>query len=111
MADAGSIGRTVRGTFGSVMKAPASPTFQCVGEPLLNKGVKRISGTVQVNGSNAQGLSVRAYAKITGELVGWATTASDGTYTIKTGYFDEVYVIAFDPTTFRAQVLDQLVPA
>lgn len=110
MADAGSIGRSIRGVFGSQIKAPASPTFTGVGEPVPNKGTKTVSGTVKVSGVVTQGLSIRAYAKSTGELVGWATSASDGTYTIHTGYFDEVYVLAFDPTTYQMLGYDQVAP-
>lgn len=74
-------------------------------------GPKTVSGTVTVNGTATGGLLVRAYAKATGELVGQATSASDGTYSIKCGAdWADVYVIAFDPTTYQAVVYDQVVP-
>lgn len=72
---------------------------------------KTVSGTVTVGGVATGGLLVRAYAKITGEFVGEATTAGDGTYSIKCGnVWKDVYVIAFDPTTYRAVTYDQVVP-
>ncbi|MBK3333567.1 discoidin domain-containing protein [Burkholderia pseudomallei] len=74
-------------------------------------GPKTVSGTVTVNGTATGGLLVRAYAKATGEFIGQATSASDGTYSIKCGEnWADVYVIAFDPTTYQAVIYDQVVP-
>ncbi|CAJ5551361.1 Uncharacterised protein [Burkholderia pseudomallei] len=74
-------------------------------------GPKTVSGTVTVNGTATSGLLVRAYAKATGEFIGQATSASDGTYSIKCGAdWADVYVIAFDPTTYQAIIYDQVVP-
>lgn len=74
-------------------------------------GPKTVSGTVTVNGTATSGLLVRAYAKATGEFIGQATTAGDGTYSIKCGEdWADVYVIAFDPTTYQAVIYDQVVP-
>lgn len=74
-------------------------------------GPKTVSGTVTVSGTATGGLLVRAYAKATGEFIGSATTAGDGTYSIKCGAnWADVYVLAFDPTTYQAVVYDQVVP-
>ncbi|CAJ4966302.1 F5/8 type C domain [Burkholderia pseudomallei] len=74
-------------------------------------GPHTVSGTVTVNGTATGGLLVRAYAKATGEFIGQATSASDGTYSIKCGAdWADVYVIAFDPTTYQAVIYDQVVP-
>lgn len=75
-------------------------------------GPKTVSGTVRVNGVLTGGLLVRCYAKATGELIGQTTTAGDGTYSIKCGAnWNDVEVIAFDPTTYQALIYDQVVPA
>lgn len=74
-------------------------------------GPKTVSGTVTVNGTVAAGLIVCAHAKVTKELLGTGVTASDGSYSIKCGNnFTDVYVVAFDPTTYQAVVYDQVVP-
>ncbi|SPK73723.1 conserved protein of unknown function [Cupriavidus taiwanensis] len=72
---------------------------------------RTVSGTVTVGGVATGGLLVRAYAKATGEYIGQATSAGDGTYSINCGnVWADVYVIAFDPTTYRAVTYDQIVP-
>lgn len=69
-----------------------------------------VSGNVQVGGVNTSGLTVRAYAWATGEYVGEATTDGSGNYSIGCSLWDNVYVVAFDPTTYQAVVFDQVVP-
>lgn len=87
-----------------------SPTVGFIGKAPATAASK-VSGTVTVGGVATAGLLVRAYAKATGEFVGEATTAGDGTYSINCGgYWKDVYVIAFDPTTYRAVIYDQVVP-
>lgn len=74
-------------------------------------GPKTVSGTVKVNGTATGGLLVRAYAKATGEFIGQATTDGSGNYSINCGAnWADVYVLAFDPTTYQAVVYDQVVP-
>lgn len=77
--------------------------------PSTNKHT--VSGVVKVLGVAASGIIVCAHAKVTKELLGIATTAGDGSYSINCGVnFTDVYVIAFDPTTYQALVFDQVVP-
>lgn len=72
---------------------------------------RTVSGTVKVNGTGTSGLLVRAYAKATGEYLGQATTSGGGSYTINCGgYFSDVEVIAFNPTTYQALIYDQVAP-
>jgi hypothetical protein len=75
-------------------------------------GPKTVSGTVTVNGVATAGLLVRAYAKVTGEYIGQATTDGSGNYAIQCGAnWADVYVLAFDPSVGQALVFDQIVPA
>ncbi|MBB2915847.1 discoidin domain-containing protein [Cupriavidus alkaliphilus] len=72
---------------------------------------RTVSGIVTVGGVATNGLLVRAYAKVTGEFLGEATTAGGGAYSINCGgYFKDVYVVAFNPTTYRAVAYDRVTP-
>lgn len=74
-------------------------------------GPHTVSGTIYVNGTVTGGLIVCAHAKATKELIGTTTTASDGTYSIKCGAnWADVYIVAFDPTTYEAIVFDAVIP-
>ncbi|SOZ99439.1 conserved hypothetical protein [Cupriavidus taiwanensis] len=73
---------------------------------------RTVSGTVTVGGVATGGLLVRAYAKATGELIGQATSAGDGSYSINCGNsWADVYVVAFNPTTYQMLAFDQVGPA
>lgn len=72
---------------------------------------RTVSGNVKVGTTNTAGLLVRAFAKATGEYLGQATTDASGNYSINCGgYFGDVEVMAFNPTTYQALVYDQVVP-
>jgi hypothetical protein len=89
----------------------AGPTVMGGGNLPAYNG-RTVSGTVTVLGVATAGLIVRAYAKATGDMIGQATTASDGTYSIKCGAnWADVTVIAYDPTTYQAIAFDRVVPA
>lgn len=75
-------------------------------------GPKTVSGTAMVNGTATAGLLVRAYAKATGELIGQALTNGSGHYAINCGAnWADVTVVAYDPNTYQAMVLDRITPA
>lgn len=69
-----------------------------------------VSGTISVSGTGTAGLIVRAYDKSSGAMVGQATSGSGGAYSINCGGFTDVYVAAFDPTTYQAVIYDEVVP-
>ncbi|SDR46996.1 hypothetical protein [Paraburkholderia tuberum] len=73
---------------------------------------KYVSGVVTVQGVATAGLTVRAYDQVTGALLGSATTASDGSYRIMcyANGSDQVFVAAFDPSTYQAMIFDQIQP-
>lgn len=74
-------------------------------------GPHTVSGKVTVLNVATAGILVRCYAKSTGELLGQTTTAADGTFTINCGVnWNDVEVIAYDPTTYQALIFDQIVP-
>lgn len=111
MADAGAIGVDHPGPFPSLLGTyPTGDGTVWTGAPRKNRGTRTVSGTVKVAGVATGGLQVYAHAKLTGEMVGYTVSAGDGTYSIKCGYFDDVYVVAFDPTTYQALVFDQIAP-
>jgi hypothetical protein len=89
---------------------PSPPNIVQVGKA-PTPGPHTVSGTAYVNGVATAGIIVRAYAKATGELLGQATTGAGGAYSINCGVdWADVYVTAFDPTTFQAIVFDEVVP-
>lgn len=69
-----------------------------------------VSGTISVAGTGTAGLIVRAYDKTSGAMVGQATSGGGGAYSINCGGFTDVYVAAFDPTTYQAVIYDEVVP-
>lgn len=74
-------------------------------------GPRTVSGFVKVNGYGTAGLLVRAYAKLTGEMIGQATSTTGGAFSINCGAnWADVYCLAFDPATFQALVFDQITP-
>ncbi|CAK1277484.1 F5/8 type C domain [Burkholderia pseudomallei] len=110
VANGAAIGKALKSNGPAYESAPAAFTAVQVGKA-PTPGPHTVSGTVTVNGTATGGLLVRAYAKATGEFIGQATSASDGTYSIKCGVdWADVYVIAFDPTTYQAVIYDQVAP-
>ncbi|WP_085561985.1 discoidin domain-containing protein [Burkholderia pseudomallei] len=104
-------GKKIVENYEGTKQTPPAPIVLQHGAKAPTPGPKTVSGTVTVSGTATGGLLVRAYAKATGEFIGQATTASDGTYSIKCGEnWPDVYVIAFDPTTYQAIIYDQVVP-
>jgi hypothetical protein len=69
-----------------------------------------VSGTVTVATVATGGLTVVAYSKRTFDKMGQTTTAGDGTYSIECGGSVDVFVVAFDPTTYQAIIYDEVVP-
>ncbi|QUN28696.1 discoidin domain-containing protein [Cupriavidus sp. KK10] len=105
-----SVGKRIDVMFPAIEAAPPSASVQPLGKAPATSA-RTVSGTVTVGGVATGGLLVRAYAKLTGEYIGQATSAGDGTYSINCGnVWADVYVIAFDPTTYRAVTYDQIVP-
>ncbi|MBF3820839.1 discoidin domain-containing protein [Burkholderia pseudomallei] len=110
IANGAAIGKALKSNGPAYESAPSPPAFIQVGKA-PTPGPHTVSGTVTVSGTPTGGLLVRAYAKATGEFIGQATSASDGTYSIKCGVdWADVYVIAFDPTAYQAVIYDQVVP-
>lgn len=112
--DAGALGTLTTNNMRGVQPAfqQSIPTGGAVAFGKVPPNNKRtVSGIVKVNGTPTAGLVVCAHAKVTKELLGTATTAGDGSYSINCGNnFTDVYVVAFDPSTFQAMVLDQIAP-
>ncbi|WP_454737582.1 hypothetical protein [Cupriavidus necator] len=103
-------GRAVGGLRQAVQSTPPSAQVLALGKAPAT-AARTVSGTVKVEGTPTGGLLVRAYAKPTGEYIGQATSAGDGSYSINCGnVWADVYVVAFDPTTYQAVVFDQIVP-
>jgi len=75
---------------------------------------KYVRGTVTAQGVAVAGLTVWAYDQPTGQLLGSATTASDGSYRIMcyASGSDQVFVVAADAGAgYQAQVFDQITPS
>lgn len=71
---------------------------------------KTVSGTVTVLGVATAGIIVCAYDKISRQLIGRAVTDGSGNYSIPCGNFPNVYVCAFNPTTYQMIGFDEVVP-
>jgi hypothetical protein len=69
-----------------------------------------VSGVVKEQGVPVAGKIVCAYDKISRQLIAQTTSAGDGSYTINCGGFKNVYVAAFDPTTYKMIGYDEVVP-
>jgi hypothetical protein len=69
------------------------------------------SGTVYVDSSLTDGISVRLYRRFDGQLVGETTTTSGGLFEIDTPYDEEHYILAFYTTSgTNALVYDWIAP-
>lgn len=98
-----------QGPLGMQTTVPAGNQLQLGKAPPT--AARTVSGNVKVGTTNTAGLLVRAFAKATGEYLGQATTDASGNYSINCGgYFGDVEVMAFNPTTYQALVYDQVVP-
>ena len=74
-------------------------------------GPHTVSGNITVLGVATAGLIVHVHAKVTGELLGTAVTDGSGNYSVNCGLnWADVYVTAFDPTTYQAIVYDRVAP-
>jgi hypothetical protein len=71
----------------------------------------KVSGTIKQGGSPIAGKLVMAFQKSTGALIGSTTSAGDGAYSINAQGFTNVYVVAFDPTSYQALTYDEVSPA
>jgi hypothetical protein len=71
---------------------------------------KYVSGTLKENGTLVASRLVAAIRKHDHVCLGMAVTDGSGAYSILCGASDEVYVVAFDPTTYQAIVYDQVIP-
>lgn len=110
MADLGAIGK----------KLPTTQPALQVATPFGNGGRSvasrsagtntSVSGTVREMGAAASGKLVRVYDPVSGMFVGQTTSAGDGTYSVKTGGFPAVFVVAFDPTTYQMAGYDRVTP-
>lgn len=113
-----TVGENAGGTQ-SARRLPAQqPAYQAGSD---SSGVRRIgsrsastathvSGKAKVNGVATAGLIVRAYDKQSGNFLGQATSAGDGTYSIECGGFTDVTVIFYNPTTYRMLGYDRVTP-
>lgn len=99
----------------AVQITPASASGYAVvklDRPINGPGPHTVSGTVVVNGTYTAGILVRAYAKVTGELIGSTLTNGLGQFAINCGLnWTDVEVIAYDPVTYQALIFDQVTPA
>ena len=70
-----------------------------------------ISGTVKEGSTLVGGKTVMAFQTGTGVLVGTAKSApTTGAYSIPTGGINNVFAVGFDPTTYQAEVDDNVTP-
>lgn len=69
-----------------------------------------VNGVVSVLGAVAAGVIVVAYDKVSRMPIGRAVSAADGSYSINCGGFTNVYVEAFDPTSYQMIGYDEVTP-
>lgn len=69
-----------------------------------------VSGTVSVAGTGTSGLLVVVYDKISRQPIGQVLSGAGGAYSVNCGGFTDVYVCAFDPTTYQMIGYDEVVP-
>lgn len=72
--------------------------------------ITKVSGTILEVGATVAGRRVDAYDRVTGELLGTAFSASDGTWSIACLGRPSVRVVADDPTTYNSLVYDNVIP-
>ncbi|WP_439891613.1 hypothetical protein ACS7SF_02940 [Ralstonia sp. 25C] len=69
-----------------------------------------VNGVVSVLGAVTAGIIVVAYDKASRMPIGRAVSAADGSYSINCGGFTNVYVEAFDPTSYQMIGYDEVTP-
>lgn len=69
-----------------------------------------VSGTVSVLGTATAGIIVVAYDKLSRAPIGQAVSNGSGNYSINCGGFTNVYVCAFDPTSYQMIGYDEVIP-
>jgi hypothetical protein len=117
MADRGSIGKGVPPAQNIALTGSVPTSTYTRPGPLGSGRIfspaqtgKKITGTLKENGTPVAGRTVAALRKHDHVCLGTAVTDGSGAYSILCGASDEVYVVAFDPTTYQAIVYDQIIP-
>lgn len=79
-------------------------------KPYNGRTITVVSGTVMELGITVPNKRVDVYDRNTGELLGTAFSASDGTWSIRCLGRPSVRVVADDPTTYNSLVYDNVIP-
>lgn len=104
-----SVGATYLQHIRAITATPSAPTIP-VTHRISPRGSTTVSGIAKVNNVAQAGLVIAVYSKTTKEFIGTTVTAGDGSWSINCGDWKDVFGIAFNPTTYQALILDQIVP-
>jgi hypothetical protein len=92
------------------VRAAELPTHGVASKWFLGAILSYVSGFIREAGVAVAGRRVQAYDRDTGELIGDAKSAADGSYSIPAMGRTKVRIIANDPTAFNSLAIDDVTP-